>query len=290
MITVYKNARRSHTSFLLILTVALSTLAAVLYYEYRDSTVLLNECRAALSKAKSDAESLGQYTRWLYMNYTRLYEFAESLLANYSSLLEAYNSLSWRHQLMLGMLESSHRLYNEIYSSYTELKAKYNDLTKQLEMLNETLRLTNKLRAHYLMNRNLGFSYINESTATISSYSNLSVRLIKAWSVHVFPDFRPASISIPTQEAGYLVIVYNNARRACFTIRVANVYIVPGYYISENEYFSGEYCLAQGEIVIPVLPHQTNLKVTIPQISMSAPSGYFLPEIILYIRYIALEV
>lgn len=286
----YKKAYRSLISFLLVLTVALSTLAVVLYYQYRDSAVLLNECRSALSKAKSDTESLGQYTRWLYMNYTRLYEFAKSLLANYSSLLEAYNNLSWRHQLMLGMLESSHKLYNEIYSSYTELKAKYDDLTKQLEILNETLRLTNKLRTYYLMSRNLGFSYINESMATVSSSSSLSVRLIRAWSVHVFPDFRPASISIPTQEAGYLVIIYNNTRGVCFTIKVANVYIVPGHYISENEYFSGEYCSAQGEIVIPVLPHQTNLKVTIPQISTGIPSGYLLLEITLHIRYISLEV
>lgn len=270
-------------SLLTIAVVALSTLSLAIYLQLRDTASSLDYCRELLISTRGDLESLGRYAQGLYMNYTRLYEFAKSLVANYTVLQEAYHAVNQRYELTAKMLEANQKLYEELYESYKELKANYSKVMGQLEAFDEVVGLAKELRMLYLTSQVLGFDYINASLVAVLSNSSYAIRLVRSWTRTLFSDFRPTVVSVPTPEPGYLIIRYNNTRGVCFTVTVSNAYVVPERYVTSDTYYRTRTCLTRGEIVVPVLPHHTTLEVEIPPISDG--TTFRLAEVVFQFQY-----
>jgi len=223
------------------------------------------------------------------MNYTNLYYFARSLVENYTALQIAYQAISQKYEDTLRMLEVNRKLYEELYASYELLRANYSNLLKRLEVFDEVLEVIKELRLYYLTSRVTGFDYINASSVTILSNSSYVIRPIRTWTRTLFSDTRPTTITIPTPKPGYLVIYYNNSYGVCFSIDASNTYVVPSHYTTRNTYFSTRTCLTQGEVVIPVLPHNTVLELVIPPVSVDGLT-FRLADVVMQFQYVALEV
>lgn len=277
-----KDTRRA-LSLLVVVAVASSTLSLAIYLQLRDTTSSLNHCRELLISTRGDLESLGRYVQGLYMNYTRLYEFTKSLLANYTTLQEAYYAVSQRYELMTKMLEANQKLYEELYESYVGLKANYSKVVGQLEAFDEAIELIKELRVLYLTTQVLSFNYINATLVAVISNSSYTIVPVRSWTRTLFSDTRPTVISVPTPEPGYLIIRYNNTRGVCFAITISNAYVVPERYVTSNTYYGTRTCLTRGEIVVPVLPHRTTLEVEVPPVSDG--TTFRLAEVILQFQY-----
>ncbi|MCS7099921.1 MAG: hypothetical protein NZ925_06240 [Sulfolobales archaeon] len=285
---LHGRAVRVYFSVLVVLVVALSISVSVLYLQQRDTQALLRECRAALSTSRSEVEALRQYTQWLYANYTKLYEYAKSLLANYTELRESYielgesyTVLKERYEAALSMLEATQRLYEELHSSHTELKAMYRNATEHLKVLEEVLELVKKLRLFYLLSQIVSFEYFNESRVEIyGSYSPL-VKPTRTWTRTVVTN---TTLRIPTPEPGFLVLDYNNTYRDCLNITAVNVYVAPGRYSARTTYYTAKTCSAEGVLLVPILPHQTTLELTILRTTTSRQ----VPSITLRFRYLTI--
>ncbi|MEM1970146.1 MAG: hypothetical protein QW422_04755 [Sulfolobales archaeon] len=289
MLTNFRISSDKVLLLLLVVIVTLSVLSLVLYLQLEDATSSLSECRKALLSARSDLELLGRYAQNLYMNYTNLYYFTKSLVENYTALQKAYQNINQKYEDALRMLEENQKQYEELYASHELLRANYSSLLKHLEVFDEVLEVIKELRLHYLTSRVTGFEYINASSATVLSNSSYIIRPVRKWTRTLFSDIRSTTIAIPTPKPGYLVIYYNNSYRVCFSIAASNTYIVPGHYTARNTYFSTRTCLTQGEIVIPVLPHNTILELVIPPISVDGLT-FRLADVVMQFQYFAIEI
>ncbi len=262
--------------------IASVTLASVLYLQLRETSASLSGCREALYNARSELESLGLYARGLYANCTRVFEFAESLLVNYTNLVEAYNALLHEHESALLALGRCQELYEELRSAHVELKAMYDNATKQLEVLGELIALVKLLRSHYLAGHVLDLYRVNGSLTRILSNSTHALRLHRSWNTTLLAR-------VPTPIPGYLLINYvaaieiegaaasESEAEICLEVSATNTYIVPGLYTAEDKYFHAvnctrAICQAAGDgllvcsvnvgVIVPVFPHNTALSVS----------------------------
>lgn len=274
-------------SLLTVVVVALSTLSLTLHLQLRDARSGLDYCRELLISTRGDLESLGRYVRDLYMNYTRLYDFAKSLLANYTALQEAYYAVSQRYELLTRVLEANQRLYEELYETYTGLKANYSKVVGQLEAFDEVVELAKRLRSLYLASRIAGLKYVDGTPVLVLSNSSHTVKPVRSWTRALFSDLRPVVVFVPTPEPGYLIIRYNNTHGVCFRISASNSYVVPDRYVASGTYYSAKVCLTRGELIIPVLPHHTTLEVEVPPISDGATLR--LAEVVFQFQYAIVE-
>ncbi|MCX8184802.1 MAG: hypothetical protein RMI56_00705 [Sulfolobales archaeon] len=282
---LHGRAAKTYFSVLITLLIALSISTAVLYFQYRDASALLRECRNTLSTSKNEVESLRQYGYRLYMNYTELYRFTESLVANYTELRGRYIALIERYELTLSMLEATQKLYEELYSSHAELKAMYKNVIEHLKVLDEVLELVKKLRLYYLLSQAESFEYINGSLIKILSNYSSSAKLIRAWTRTIFTN---TTLNIPTPELGFLVVNYNNTYRDCLNITAVNAYIVPGRYSARTIYYTARTCLTEGVLLIPVLPHQTTLELNIVRVTIGTTTRYT-PQVTLKFHYLLIN-
>ncbi len=264
--------------------VALATLTSVLYLQLGDTSASLSGCREALLSARRELESLRLYAQELYANCTVIREFAESLLANYTGLVEAYYALGSRYESTLRTLEEYRELYEELYGSYSELKAKYDDLARQLEVLEELAALVEALRSYHLASRVLSFDQINESLAEV--FANHTSKLSWSWSTYPTPSL----VNVPTPKPGYIVIYYAADHlecEFCVSISAVNSYLVPGRQMARDEYFRVEICSTSGkvEVVVPVFPYATILGFRLVSLSETCKSLLFRAEY----RYFVIE-
>jgi len=247
---------------LVIAVVSLSVLAAALYFRLGDSLSRLEGCQKVLSECKSEVRSLSLYTENLYSNYTVVYRFAESLAANCSKLAEGYSSLRRSYEDLLSSLSNCRKLYEETETARRDLESKYLNATRQLEVVGELQALAARLRAIYLHTQVL--SAVIDDGTRVHLLSNLTIGVRKAAEGDWVVTGLSSPITITTPDPGILIINYSNTQGVCFIVRISNTYTAMDGHIYDYAYFNYRSCSPQGEIVVPVLPHATVLKLELP--------------------------
>jgi|GEM_PF-3452801 len=245
------------------LLLALATVGVVAYQRYGEFTSRLNACEESLHLALRELKDLRNYSELLYLNCTALREsylqlrnYTESLLASCSAIEEAYLSTSKELQSVYIELSSCRDLYQKLSEDFSRLSGEYENVTHRLEVLMESVPVLVTLHQYFLQASIANFSYFNE-TLTVTSVSSFRVAEVSSLKRQRYGE---VNLYLATPKLGFVELKLEVSDGGCFRVEAVNVYYVANY-SSRTPYYSGEYCGYHITILIPVLPHQTLLRV-----------------------------